>query len=108
MKNREIVHLLGKNGGKINTVENVYFEIAESPETVYNFHVEDYHTYHVGNIGVLVHNDCIVTISRSKYPESAKHIEDVIADGHPDTLTIDRRGATARRKQSLKGRGILL
>ena len=28
----------------------------ESPETVYNFQVEDYHTYHIGNIGVLVHN----------------------------------------------------
>ena len=32
------------------------FEIVESPETVYNFQVEDYHTYHVGHIGVLVHN----------------------------------------------------
>ena len=42
--------------GDICTVENIYFEIVESPETVYNFQVEDYHTYHVGHIGVLVHN----------------------------------------------------
>ncbi|QIH76134.1 hypothetical protein GTN31_07145 [Macrococcoides canis] len=25
---------------------------------VYNFEVEDYHTYFVGNVCVLVHNDC--------------------------------------------------
>ena len=37
-------------------VENVYIEIVECPETVYNFQVEDFHTYHVGNISVWVHN----------------------------------------------------
>ena len=28
----------------------------ERPERVYNFQVEGFHTYHVGSIGVLVHN----------------------------------------------------
>ena len=37
-------------------VENIRFENVESPETVYNFPVEDYHTYHVGMSRVLVHN----------------------------------------------------
>jgi hypothetical protein len=31
-----------------------------------------------------------ITISRSKYPQSAKHIEDAQAAGHPSILTIDR------------------
>jgi len=44
-----------------------------------------------------------VKISREKYPESAKHIEDAINEGQPDTLTIDRQGASNRRKASLKG-----
>ena len=44
-----------------------------------------------------------VTISKSKYPESAQHIEDAIKNGHPDTLTIKRSGAAANRKESLKG-----
>ena len=44
-----------------------------------------------------------VSLSRSKYPESAKHIEDAIGNGHPDTLTIDRGGAKTNRSQSLKG-----
>ncbi len=43
------------------------------------------------------------TISRSKYPETAQHIEDAIKNGHPDTLTIKRDGAKANRKESLKG-----
>ncbi|WP_110955876.1 NucA/NucB deoxyribonuclease domain-containing protein [Anaerosinus massiliensis] len=44
-----------------------------------------------------------VKISKSKYPESAQHIEDAIKNGHPDTLTIKRSGAAANRKESLKG-----
>jgi len=39
-------------------VEKVQHEILETPVTVYNFHVEDYHTYYVADIGVLVHNSC--------------------------------------------------
>ena len=37
-------------------IENVRQEIVESPERVYNFQVEGFHSYHVGSIGVLVHN----------------------------------------------------
>ena len=37
-------------------VEDTYFEICEESVIVYNFEVEDFHTYHVGNIFVLVHN----------------------------------------------------
>ena len=39
-------------------VEKVQHEILESPVKVYNFHVEDYHTYYVTEHGVLVHNVC--------------------------------------------------
>lgn len=44
-----------------------------------------------------------VEISRSKYPESAKHIEDATANGQPEVLTIGRAGSKANRKASLKG-----
>ena len=44
-----------------------------------------------------------VKLSKTKYPESAQHIEEAIKEGQPDTLTIDRGGATARRKASLQG-----
>ncbi len=32
--------------------------MLEAPVTVYNFQVEDYHTYYVSDFGVLVHNTC--------------------------------------------------
>jgi len=42
--------------GEVVPVEDIKLELAESPVTVYNFQVEDFHTYYVGNSGVLVHN----------------------------------------------------
>ena len=33
-------------------------ELEEKQEVVYNFQVEDYHTYYVGENSILVHNDC--------------------------------------------------
>ena len=44
--------------GEYVVVEKVQHEILEVPATVYNFHVEDYHTYYVAEQGVLVHNMC--------------------------------------------------
>ena len=44
--------------GEYVVVEKVQHEILESPVKVYNFEVENFHTYYVSNIGVLVHNVC--------------------------------------------------
>ena len=44
--------------GEFAVVEKIQHEILEEPITVYNFEVEDFHTYYVGDIGVLVHNVC--------------------------------------------------
>lgn len=43
--------------GEYVVVEKVQHELLESPVKVYNFQVEDYHTYYVAT-GVLVHNKC--------------------------------------------------
>ena len=88
--------------GDIVCVQKIENELLSAPVKVYNFKVEDYHTYYAGDACVLVHNaDCV--ISRSKHPDAAKHIEDAIDDGHPSKLTIDRTGAKANRQASLKG-----
>ena len=42
--------------GNVLLVENFDVELTEEPVKVYNFQVEDYHTYHVSGFGVLVHN----------------------------------------------------
>ena len=44
--------------GEYVVVEKVQHELLESPVKVYNFQVEDYHTYYVSDSGVLVHNAC--------------------------------------------------
>ena len=44
--------------GEYVVVEQVQHEILESPVTVYNFEVADFHTYYVGDTRVLVHNKC--------------------------------------------------
>ena len=85
-------------------VENFDVELTEEPVKVYNFEVEDFHTYLVGGFRILVHNaDYKITLSREKYPESAKHIEDAIKNGQPRELTINRSGAKSNIKASLKG-----
>jgi len=44
------------SSGNILFVEKFDVELTEKPTKVYNFQVEDFHTYHVGTLGVLVHN----------------------------------------------------
>ena len=44
--------------GEYVVVEQVQHELLESPETTYNFEVEDYHTYYVGKYSILAHNAC--------------------------------------------------
>lgn len=45
--------------GEYVVVEKVQHEILEAPVTVYNFQVEDFHTYFVTESAVLVHNACV-------------------------------------------------
>lgn len=44
--------------GEYVVLEVIQHELLESPEITYNFEVEDFHTYYVGAISVLVHNMC--------------------------------------------------
>jgi hypothetical protein len=40
-------------------VDKTFFDSIETPVEVFNFQVADWHTYHVGTLGLLVHNDCV-------------------------------------------------
>ena len=57
-------------------VENFDVELTDKPVKVYNFQVEDYHTYHVSGLGVLVHNagDCS-NLKDSKYVGEGKSLQ---------------------------------
>ena len=41
---------------KYGIIRNITLQQLETPETTYNFEVEDYHTYYVGSDGILTHN----------------------------------------------------
>jgi RHS repeat-associated protein len=96
--------LLSLDGSEIS-VTSVRIEKGSFP--VYNFEVENTHTYYVSGEEVLVHNVCKspqgldydveIEISSARWPESAQHITDAQNGGHPDVLTIARSGAKDNR-----------
>ena len=47
-------------------IEEYSVEITKEPTPVYNFQVEDFHTYFVGETSVLVHNECNLPTKNSK------------------------------------------
>ncbi|WP_036189900.1 polymorphic toxin-type HINT domain-containing protein [Ureibacillus manganicus] len=58
---------LQKADGSNLTIDKVEFVKLDEPVTVYNFTVEDYHTYYVTDIGIWVHNtNCMDSKSASK------------------------------------------
>ena len=57
-KNLRAGDILVLSNGALVIVEWIQHEILESPVKVYNFEVEDFHTYFVGESSVLVHNQC--------------------------------------------------
>ena len=50
--------ILVLSNGEYVIVEKVQHEILEAPVKVYNFEVQDFHTYYVGKNSILVHNEC--------------------------------------------------
>ena len=65
--------ILVLSNGEYVVVEAIQHELLESPIKVYNFEVEDFHTYFVGESSVLVHNMCAPMESPRKYNPSPKH-----------------------------------
>lgn len=55
--------------GEIVFIQDIKIKFVGKPVTVYNFQVEDFHTYHVGNAGVLVHNKCDLNAGKQGSPE---------------------------------------
>ena len=81
--------------GEYVVVEQVQHELLESPETTYNFEVEDYHTYYVGDEPVLVHNKCkniYKTDSRAKAIKEGKEFleEGFTKEGNGYYVSKDR------------------
>ena len=74
--------------GNVLLIEDIQIEYPEEPTTVYNFQVEDFHTYHVGEQFVLVHN------ASSKYA-TAQEFEKAISHMSPDERVAAVRNEAA-------------
>lgn len=84
--------LINDNGHAI-CVENILRESSNDGVEVFNFKVEDYHTYYVGK-GILVHNTCTrraamrkakrsVNIPMSATPDYVESVKMVGQNGRP-------------------------
>ena len=60
--------------GEYVVVEKIQHEILETPVRVYNFQVEDLHTYYVANSSVLVHNMCAKKRDIQQVDQAAKQL----------------------------------
>ena len=66
-KDLQIFDKLLLSDGTYAIIEAIDVEILKSPETTYNFEVEDFHTYYVSDSNVLVHNKCLNPAENSDY-----------------------------------------
>ena len=61
-----------RSNGICAIIEKIEVEQLATPETTYNFEVEDFHTYYVSETNILVHNTCV----KSKINESDSLIKE--------------------------------
>jgi hypothetical protein len=72
------------SNGETCAVEHVYHEVLASHVKVYNFQVEDFHTYHVGHLGVLVHNATYKNGARMTSDEALDAASDFLGKSYTD------------------------
>lgn len=82
--------------GEYVIVEQIQHEILETPITVYNFSVEDYHTYFVSLESVLVHNECVVK-------ENGVKIESYYPNDHGNPAHLHVKGGGPATKIGPQG-----
>ena len=79
--------------GQYVVVEHIQHELLESTVFVYNFEVEDFHTYYVGVDSVLVHNRC----SQHAAMREAKRSMNIPMSQKPDSVQmVKMTGANGR------------
>ena len=85
--------------GSYTVIDGILVEELSTPETTYNFEVEDYHTYYVSEDKVLVHNMCSDPVNNPL--EDIKYSDKVmkqmrIGDNHSFPLEVDNFGALGK------------
>ena len=103
--------LIDKNGNVV-LVEQLYREnLGDESVKVYNFQVEEYHTYFVGNIFIWVHNaECTIEFSNKsrldekEFKQQLKDQQDGLGDLTIDEYKNNRQAYNDRKLQTGSGR----
>ena len=103
--------ILVLSNGEYVIVEQIQHEILEAPVKVYNFEVQDFHTYYVGKNSVLVHNECKGNWSKgsgsspadNSYKHYKKHGTEVGAKGYEDYLRKAKNFGKTVLNKKIKG-----
>lgn len=109
--------LISVNGNDL-IVSDCIIEECENPETVYNFQVEDYHTYFVGECALWVHNveypshmnqdgtlkpNQEYTTGENKYKYQTDNNGNIIS-AHADELKLKTHGGRLKHKAQTPGK----
>ena len=103
-KNLRAGDVLVLSNGEFVVVEWIQHEILENPIKVYNFEVEDFHTYFVGESSVLVHNMCQTSTDTPK-PGDADYVGPIPSGSW--RLTPNGDGAHLIERANINGRAEL-
>ena len=101
--------ILSLQSGGIATVGAIWIELLDVPTKVYNFEVEDFHTYYVGGDAILVHNSCAQNpvMSQRAAMRSAKRSVNIPMSQRPDSVSsvkmIGENGQTVFARMEVYG-----
>ena len=102
--------LISVNGEDL-IIEDYYLELTEEPVSVYNFQVEDFHTYFVGDCAVWVHNaECTIEfdnrsgLDEKEFKQQLKDQQDGLGDLTIDEYQKNRKAYKDRKAQTGNGR----
>ena len=69
-------------------VENHSVELTDEPVSVYNFQVEDFHTYHVGQNSILVHNANYKEANIKNFEIKDKHLKILLLNEQENLMLV--------------------
>ena len=91
--------LLDTHGSHLS-IEKSNIELTKKPTVVYNFQVEDFHTYYVGMNRIWVHNECNLPTKRSKnFVKRVNHRDGSVSI----TKKIDNKNVTVKYTKNKDG-----
>ena len=76
--------ILVLSNGEYVVVEQVQHEILETPVKVYNFEVQDFHTYYIGKNSIFVHNMCQIKNQANTFTAGELFEEHITLDDGTD------------------------